>query len=101
MKYFALFSNQLFDIKYFKEPCHILLILHPKFFKDDFIWVKLVYNYACVLYYIDYIKNTRKFKITVLNYLDKGEKKQNIDIQSFDPIEKDLITFLKKQFKSV
>lgn len=106
MKNIVIYPHQLFkDNKIITKDSNIYIIEHPHFFyKYKFNVNRIIYHRATMKYYYDYINNTFDFnKLIYVNSTEYDKKKHmlyDMEIEIYDPIERDLISELKK-YKNV
>jgi len=108
MKHILIYSHQLFEKNKLLQntsDMNVYLIEHPHFFtKYNFNINKLVYHKATTLFYYDYISSQYP-KINVVyvdfkNYDKIKNKLYKLDIEIYDPVERELCEELLK-YKSV
>lgn len=92
-----IFPNQLFPEEVFDPEWDIVVISHPKFYSQDYSWVKLTYTCACLLAFLDHMKNIgRNVSHIFLESKHQMKISKEKKVRAFDPTDSDLSHFLKK-----
>lgn len=106
MKNILIYSHQLFeDNELIVDDSNVYIVEHPYFFtKYKFNINKIIYHRATTKYYFDYVKNN--FNINNITYIDyksynkEKNKLYKLNIEIYDPIERELLSELQK-YKNV